>query len=166
VELIAPGGVMSIGRFYLNNKGDLVFVCPFCGEHHEETLKEFENRNDKTNVDCTCGNTYQVQVELRKHYRKKTNLRGRFKKLAPPEISGAMLVTDLSFTGCAIETAMPHRLAVGDKIGLTFTLDDEKRRTIKKEAIVQSLDGRHVGCRFVILPSTFDPDLGYYLRSL
>ena len=157
---------MTIGRFYLNNKGDIVFVCPFCDEHHEETLKEFEDRNDKTHVMCSCGNTYQVEVDLRKHYRKKTRLQGTFKKLTPPQVSGAMMITDISFTGCRIETSLSHRLAVGDKIGLTFTLDDAKRRLIKKEAIVRLVGDGYIGCQFIILPNTFDPDLGFYLRSL
>ena len=122
---------MSIGRFYMNDKGNLVFVCPFCGAHHEETVKDFEGRNDKTNVACVCENTYHVQVELRKHYRKETRLEGIYKKLTLPQISGNMFVINISFTGCRIDVSTPHRLKAGDDIGLTFTLDDAKRHRIR-----------------------------------
>jgi len=155
---------MSIGRFFLNNKGNLVFICPFCGNHHEETMKDFQGRDDKTTVACSCGNAYQVQVELRKYYRKKTCLEGMYKKLTPPQASGRMYVIDISLSGCRIDASLSHQLKVGDRIGLAFTLNNDTGKMIKKEAIVQAVSGGYVGCEFAVVYGTYDADLGFFLR--
>ena len=156
---------MSIGRFYSNNKGNLVFICPFCGDHHEETINDFNDKDDKTTVACSCGNSYHVQVELRKYYRKKICLEGMYKKLTDPKGSGRMFVIDLSFTGCRIDASISHNLNVGDRIGLAFTLDNAPGRMIKKEAIVQAVNGGYIGCKFIVATGAYDKYLGFYLRT-
>jgi hypothetical protein len=107
-----------------------------------------------------------VEQESRKFYRKETLLEGMYKKLTPPFTSDKMMVNNVSATGCRFDASLSHKLQPGDRIGITFTLNDARGTMIRKEATVKVVDGRYVGCQFIVLPGTYDPDLGFYLRSL
>lgn len=107
-----------------------------------------------------------VQEAGREYYRKKTNLTGFYQKLAPPFISGKMLVTDISFTGCSFDAPTKHYLLPDDTIRITFPLNDARGSMIRKEAVVRKVDGYRIGCQFVALPGAYDPDLGFYLRNI
>ena len=107
-----------------------------------------------------------VEHESRQFYRKNTFLEGMYKKLSPPGASEKIMVTNVSATGCRFEASASHKLQPGDRIGVTFTLNDARGTIIRKEATVKVIDGRYVGCQFLMLPGTFDPDLGFYLRNV
>jgi hypothetical protein len=108
---------------------------------------------------------YMVQETNRKYYRKTTNLTGLYQKLNPPFISGKILVTDLSFTGCGFDAPTSHSLHSDDRIRITFSLNDVQGSMIRKDAIVRKVEGNAVGCQFITLPGSYDPDLGFYLRN-
>ena len=157
---------MSIGRVYAKNGEKVVFICPFCGAHHEEPIPIGQEPHEKIITSCPCGNAYTVQIESRKFYRKQTCLEGIYKKLTPPPLSGQIYVIDISAHGCRFDASIGHRLKPGDHIGIAFNLDDAQRRLIKKEATVRSVEGRYVGCQFIHDNGAYDPNLGFYLRSL
>lgn len=105
------------------------------------------------------------QEELRKCYRKKTNLEGVFKTLAPPHSSGKICITDLYAGGCSFTASSSHRLQPEEHIGIAFSLDNARGSMIRKKAIIHQVEGRHVSCEFIALHGTYDPDLGFYLRN-
>ena len=156
---------MSIGRVYSKDDDKVIFICPFCGVHHEEIIPAGQEPHEKIITACPCGNTYTVQIESRKFYRKKTCLEGLYKKLTPMQVSGKIFVVDISVHGCRFDASIGHHLKPGDHIGVAFNLNDAQHRLIKKEAIVRSVEGRYVGCQFIVENGVYDPDLGFYLRS-
>ena len=156
---------MPVGRVYTNGE-HAFFICPFCGASRKESTYRNKVQVDRISVSCSCGNTYLVQIEYRKNYRKITNLEGTYKELTQPNNSGKVNVTDVSSGGCRFCASLLHGLQLNDHIGVVFTLDDSRQTIIRKEAIVRMVDGRNVGCSFVARPGAYDPDLGFYLRNL
>jgi len=106
-----------------------------------------------------------VQAESRQFYRKDTYLEGLYKRSAPPATSGKIVVTNLSMHGCRFDAPLSHNLQPGDRVGLAFSLDNARGTLIRKEAFVRQISGHSIGCEFIVLPDTFDPDLGFYLRN-
>ena len=156
--------MMPVGRVYTDSK-EAFFICPFCGTSKKESMRQDKVQADKISVYCTCGNTYLVQIEYRKNYRKKTNLEGMYKELTRHKNSGKVNVTDVSASGCRFSASLLHGLQLNDHIEVVFTLDNPRQTIIRKEAIVQMVDGRYVGCSFIAHPGAYDPGLGFYLRN-
>ncbi len=156
---------MPICRVYVINSEKIAFLCPFCGARREESARQYKDQHDIINISCSCGNTYPVQIEYRKNYRKKTNLEGIYKKLSPPNNQGKIIVLDISTGGCRFSVSASHGLQSGDHIGVAFNLDNARQTMIRKEAIVRMVNDRYVGCSFITLQGTYDSDLGFYLRN-
>jgi hypothetical protein len=156
---------MPIGRVYASGNKTVVFLCPFCGTNREEAIEHYKDQHDKITVPCSCGNIFTVQIEYRNFYRKKTYLQGVYKKLAPPNPTGKLSITNLSMGGCRFDASMSHHLQPNDHIGISFSLNDAQETMIRKEAVIRQVDGRYVGCQFVTLPGAYEPALGFYLKS-
>jgi len=96
---------------------------------------------------------------------KKTCLEGFYKTLTRPDISGKILITEISAGGCHFSTFASHPFRPDDRLGIAFSLNDPRNSMVRKEAIVRSVDGRDIDCQFVILPGHYDPALGFYMRT-
>jgi len=151
-------------KFYADLKGTVIFACPICGDLQKENAEKYKTVTGPIQIQCKCGNTYEVQVEFRTSYRKEEKLEGRYSTFSNPSKWVRIIVTNLSFEGCGFETTAANMLQSGEEIRIEFTLNDKKNSLIKKRAVVRSVQGTSVGCKFKELPGAFDPDLGFYLR--
>jgi len=104
-----------------------------------------------------------VFIEFRKRVRKKTFLRGTYINHSQKDSGGDLVITNISVTGVAISSVDVNKFKVGDELSLEFTLDDEHRTEIKKEAIVRSVRQSIIGCVFEKPEDDFGSKLGYYI---
>jgi PilZ domain. len=151
-------------KVYVDFKGIVIFVCPNCGDLQKENAETYKNVAGPIKIQCKCGNTYDVQIEFRTSYRKEATLEGRYSTLSNPGKWARIIIKNLSFEGCGFETMAANMLHSDEEIRVEFKLDDIKNSQIKKRAVVRSVQGPYVGCKFKELPGAFDPDLGFYLR--
>jgi len=151
-------------KVYANIKGIVIFICPNCGDLQKENAATYKNVAGPVKIQCKCGNTYDVQIEFRNTYRKETKLEGTYSTISNPGKSVKIIVTNISFDGCGFETMASNLLQPEEEIKVEFKLDDRKNSQIKKRAVVRSVQGTSVGCKFKELPGAFDADLGFYLR--
>ena len=98
-------------------------------------------------------------------YRKKTYLEGIYKTLTPPDLSGKILVTELSTDGCCFSASLLHHLHPNDHIGIAFSLNDARNSMVRKTAVILTVDGRTIDCQFLNQTGAYDPALGFYLRN-
>ncbi|MBN1663397.1 MAG: PilZ domain-containing protein [Deltaproteobacteria bacterium] len=155
----------SVKKIYADLNGTATFVCPHCGNVRKEQAALYKDVKGPIAIECNCGQTYSVQVEFRKFYRKETRLEGIYATASSPSDWIKVTVKNVSLEGCGFETVGKDMLQKGVEIKLEFKLDDAKRSLIRKRALVLSVFGRYVGCKFKELPGAFDPDLGFYLRK-
>jgi hypothetical protein len=107
---------------------------------------------------------FPILLDVRGSYRKRTQLPGRYTKLATA-LSGAILIANLSFTGVGFVTKTPHPLLeVGDLIELRFRLDDPQASSLCKRAVVKHVHGRAIGAAFYHL-NAYETELGFYLMT-
>ena len=155
----------TVKKLYVDPDGMATFICPKCGESRRESVVQYKDETGPIRVGCKCSNVYEVRLEFRKYFRKKTYLDGLYFRASQPGALGKMIVKDLSFGGCRFETMNAHMLDRGEEIRIEFELDDARRSMIRKRAVVSDIEGRSIGCKFTHPPGFVDPELGFYLRK-
>ncbi|MDP2268572.1 MAG: PilZ domain-containing protein, partial [Deltaproteobacteria bacterium] len=117
---------MTVRTVLADEKGMIYVLCPFCGDNSMKPAKLFPVHKP-VGMACSCGNTYEFQIEVRKDFRKTTTLGGFYVKQDSAGHFETMTVTDLSLDGCSLLVSDKHTLQLGDSIKVVFKLDNPKR---------------------------------------
>jgi hypothetical protein len=125
-----------------------VVTCPQCGMSKTVYVDRLRAHHGPLKVTCTCGPVFSMMSELRKAGRKDVHLDGSYAKLSAGAEFGNLIVTNMSLLGIGFTVLSDHRLKKGDKINVTFTLDDRKHSQIEKSAVVRAINGMNIGCEF------------------
>jgi len=107
----------------------------------------------------------EYQKERRKLLRREINLEGHYWKHSSHDVLGKIeraVVINLSAGGCRLSVSGDHDLHLNDSIALAFRLDNAERTKIQKEAVVSSVDGRDISCKF---SSEFNKDIWLYIQG-
>lgn len=157
----------TVKKVYVNANGLVLFICPNCGDVQKAEAQEYKNAKGRPiNIQCKCGNTYEVEVEFRKLFRKEAKLGGMYSTESNSGNWQKMIIKNISMQGCGFEILKPNLLKPDEEIRIEFKLNDAKKSLIRKRAIVRSICKNYIGCEFKELPGALDPDLGFYLRQL
>lgn len=158
-------------KVFVTPSNTAVFECPECKKSRSIDVEKFKNMDKeiRIRVNCSCGHSYPVVLERRRHYRKVVNLVGTYMLMVPGG-SGetkTMSVKDLSRSGLKIRLTSKPDFDVGAKLLVEFRLDDSKRSLIKKEAIVRKISDQNIGLQFSSMDAKDPGDtaLGFYLFS-
>lgn len=139
-------------KIFVNVENFAVFKCPKCGLARTEDMTAHQSLGKTINTKCTCkcGHTFFVTVimEKRKYYRKETNLPGQFSTLNN-QISGLMTVKNISLSGLRFKLNENKKLKVGERINVEFTLDDNQRSVIQKEAEIKYIRDLSIDAEFI-----------------
>jgi len=155
---------VSVKIIFVDDKGMVYLLCPFCGDGSKRPLEKFPYIHKPVTISCSCGNTYDVQIDARKTFRKETSLEGLYANLVSAGDFERMTVVNLTFSGCGLLASKEPALNQGDWIKMVFKLDDAKRTEIKRNAVVRRVIGNYIGCQFKAT-AAYDPDIGFYLRT-
>jgi hypothetical protein len=160
---------MEIKKIYVNENEKGTLICEKCGKTRVVDLSDFKNIGKPLKVKCSCGHFFFVSIEVRKFYRKSTQLSGEYIKLSHDTAKGmergAMTVEDLSRTGLGFRTKTQHNIRVKDMLLVRFTLDDAQRSEVSKSVIVKRTSHSFVGAEFVDFDAFNETNrlLGFYL---
>ena len=155
----------TVKKLYVDDAGMAPFLCPQCGDSRKRSMEKYRDVTGLVEMSCPCGYVSVVKLEFRKFFRKDTELEGLYYRTFPEGHWGKMIVRNLSMMGCRFEMVRREPLARGEKIKLQFTLDNPRSSLIRKNAVVSEVGGNQVGCKFVDIPGSIDPELGFYLRK-
>jgi hypothetical protein len=154
---------MTAKTVFPDAQGMIYLLCPFCNASTLEPGKSFPIHKSIW-INCPCGKSYELIVEHRTDFRKKTSLSGIYWKKTSPDVFQNGTVSDLTLNGCCLLAPDRHALHLGEHIQLVFRLDDPKRTKIEREAVVRRIKENTVGCQFIGTPA-FDPELGFYVQD-
>lgn len=159
----------TIPRIFVKPDDTATIVCPHCQLSRTVAVGKFRSSQHVIKARCTCGHGFAVHLDFRKHYRKKTSLRGTYTtqtakidekhwkstKLygvytmqAPAAGMGHMQVTNISAGGLQFTTPGDHAIEIGQQAYISFTLDDRRLTQISKRVTIQSVTKRTIGCQF------------------
>jgi len=146
---------------YLKNSGQariaIKFKCSTCDCGHQ-SCKECREAN------CSNGNTNIIYLERRKFFRKKVSLPGHIRDRKK---RFAVTILNLSRTGLKIKVRPSHTFQPGQKLVVTFTLDDAKASIVEKEVIIRTANPDILKCEFTSAQAfeSCDKAIGFYLMK-
>ncbi len=156
-------------KVFLNDENKATFVCPECNLSTTKEASQYRqiDREVRFKIKCTCGHSYSVLLERRKHFRKETNLLGKYTHhpSSGPNKKGSLRVKNISRLGLKLViNAMPG-LAIGSKLSVEFSLDDKQKTIIKKDIVIRMISDSIVGGEFCSFDTSDSSDkaLGFYL---
>jgi hypothetical protein len=153
---------MEPQKAFVREDGTTVLKCPFCRHARTVSVSKIKDKKKIIKVKCSCQQSYTVSLELRKMYRKSTNLNGRYINLSLNNESGMMIVKDVSMGGIGFEAVGRCRIELEHELEVTFTLDDTHSSVIKKQVVVRIVRDKFIGCEF-LHAFEYDKALGFYL---
>jgi hypothetical protein len=144
--------------------GALTLQCPFCKAQKRIVPPQIDRiaTDSKVKTKCSCGETFFLALDKRRHSRKHTELTGGFFHRRR-EYRGLIHILDLSKSGIGIELDTDRIMLQNDKLVVRFNLDDERRTYIEKEAKVKRNKGKKYGLEFNQEAPDQDP-LDHYLQ--
>lgn len=153
---------MEPQKAFVREDGTTVLKCPHCRHARTVSVAKLKDKKKILKIKCSCQESYSVSLELRKMYRKDTNLNGQFVNLSLNNERGTMLVTDVSMGGIGFTVIGRNRIQIDHDLEVTFTLDDSHSSVISKQVIVKIVQDKFVGCEFRHAHE-YDKALGFYL---
>jgi hypothetical protein len=137
-------------------------TCPQCHTRQQTALEAFQAVSTALRVACACGALFLILLEPRTAYRQYTQLPGRYTHLAT-QLSGAILIVNLSVAGLGFVPTAPSPLVVGDQIELQLGLEPPPQPALCKQAVVKHMRGPVVGAAFRDLQA-YAKEIMAYLR--
>ena len=153
---------MEPQKVFVREDGTTVVKCPYCAHARTVSVQKFKEKKKILKIKCRCKKSYTVSLELRKLYRKSTNLKGSYINLTLGNEVGSMIVKDVSIGGVGFEVIGNNRIAKDHELVVTFTLDDPHSSVIKRQVVTRIVVGNFVGCEF-LHAHEYDKALGFYL---
>lgn len=159
---------MDVKTVYAQENGKVTVVCEQCGYTRVFTVSDVvQVAGQPRRVRCRCKHEFFISIEVRKFYRKHTQLPGEYclrsAQTSIEQEQGAMTVEDVSMSGLKFRTEGQHSLQVDDTIDVKFTLDNTQRSEVSQRAVVKRVDDQCVSAAFIDL-AAYRRLLGYYLR--
>ncbi len=144
-------GSMST-KVFINADNKATFKCPTCGRTKSADVSRYKTCENAVHVSikCSCGHEQTVLLERRKHIRKPVNLSGSFQHL-DKENRGRIKIVEMSRSGLRIEVFNPSDFNIGDRLKLTFKLNDEEQTSIVREVFIKSIKDKFIGVEFTSL---------------
>ncbi len=153
---------MDPQKAFVREDGTTVLKCPHCRHARTVSVAKLKDKKKIIKIKCSCQQSYSVSLELRKMYRKDTNLHGQFVNISLNNERGAMLVTDVSMGGIGFTVVGRNRIEVDHELEVTFTLNDSHSSVISKQVEVKIVRDKFIGCEFRHAHE-YDKALGFYL---
>ena len=153
---------MKSQKVFVREDGTTVLKCPFCRHARIVSVQKIKDNKKVIKVKCSCKESYSASLELRKLYRKSTNLNGRYVNLSLNNENYRMIVKDISMGGIGFEAVGKSCIEKEHEFEVTFTLDDTYSSVIKKQVVIKMVRDKFVGCEYV-QPLEYDKALGSYL---
>jgi glyoxylase-like metal-dependent hydrolase (beta-lactamase superfamily II) len=148
--------------------------CPKCAKVRDISVEKYLDHKHLLTFNCSCGNTFGVNLNFRQNYRKQVSIGGyyRTEEEIGSDESGAMptvpvncRIKNISMGGIGFTALGQIRAQVGDKLMVKFTLDREPPEIIEKEVLVKTIQDNYIGCEFIEESGFTDRTLGFYLMK-
>ena len=153
---------MDPQKVFVREDGSTVIKCPFCSHARTVSVEKFKEKKKILKIKCSCRKSYLVSLELRKMYRKSTNLKGSYINNSLNNEVGMMIVKDVSMGGIGFEAIGGNRIEKDHELKVTFTLDDTHSSVIMRQVVVRIVNKNYVGCEFTHAHE-YNKALGFYL---
>ena len=155
---------MKVQKSFVKTNDTASIRCPECALVKNIAVGKFRNTRHTLKTRCSCGSTFLVALDFRRHYRKPTKIVGVYSLIGEPYSGGGqMQVNNISRSGVGFSVSGKHNISTGQKALLNFRIDDKKQTELTKKVLIKNIRQNTVGCEF-INQNQIGKDLGFYLQ--
>ena len=133
---------------YVDDANRATTICPKCRSEKNIDVTNFKDTHKKLKAKCKCGENFQLNLDFRRHYRKKVQLAGECFIQEKGERDD-ILIIDVSMSGVNFTTFKPHNFSIDDTVELKFTFDNPMRTKVREPVIIKRIAGRNVGAQYI-----------------
>ena len=143
------------------------------GEYLDQRIREALDVLVKRNPDLQWTRDQLIRLAIghgldlliRRHARKKTNLTGVLYTLSPGISGEEISIEDISQGGIGFRVAEEPDIKVSQVFQVEFILDNKNQTTISKTLIITHVSGRRIGAEFCDPLDSYDRELMGYLSQ-
>ena len=148
---------------YIGDSDHVTLICPKCGLTKNKDVTNLKDTPKRLKAECKCGEVYEIDLELRRYYRKIVRLSGEYFVQNKDE-KGEVLIKNISIGGIKFETLSSHDISQKDIVELKFTLDNQNKTELQTIVKIIWVNDLNVGGQFID-ESSLKQDLVLYLRK-
>ncbi|NLV95842.1 MAG: hypothetical protein GX043_00700 [Desulfovibrionales bacterium] len=137
-------------EIFVHNRTVVSFSCPHCKLEKSIDISKIKNVTHwNIKATCTrCKNDFTVSFNLRKYFRKKTDLSATlYKTLKFNDYLGDAQVTDMSLSGIGFTTK--ENISKHNVLAIRFVLDNNENTEVCKEIKIESIRDDKIGASFI-----------------
>lgn len=154
---------MQAHKSFVKTNNTASIRCPNCARAKNIPVGRFRETQHTLKTRCSCDTVFMVSLDFRRHYRKPTKLIGVYTTIGGNGDGGEMQVDNISRSGVGFSFSGSHRMTVGQKALLNFTINDKKQTELTKKVIIKRISDNNIGCEFANM-TQIGKDLGFYLQ--
>lgn len=138
-------------KYYVNKNDTIIVRCLACKKTRSISVAGLRGKQHTLKVQCLCTNTFAVDIEFRRSYRKDVYIAGGYRKRHEQETEErSCVVQDLSVGGLGIRIEHDTSVQVEDELIVTFRLDERQKRRINTAVKVRHVDpNKKIGGEFI-----------------
>lgn len=138
---------MRRSKVFVDENDEALVACPKCGKTKKADISSFKRKKIRNlQAKCPCRSSFPISLEYRRFNRRETSLDGHYMNLSDGNERGKMRVINLSLGGVGLINFSLSQFKIGDRVNLSFTLDDQKKSEIDLIGVVKHMVDRYVGC--------------------
>ena len=144
-------------KYFVSRKEMVTIRCRTCGRMETFPVAELQGKRHVMRVECACAQTFEVALEFRQDYRKKTQLDASFRALSTPRARARRcVIADLSEGGLMLRITDEVPIKQNDRLIVCYRPDSDAPHEIERIISVRHHDrGNRIGGAFIdIHPQT------------
>ena len=138
-------------KYFINRQEHLTIRCQACGKETTFPVEQLRDRRHAFKVNCTCAESFDIELEYRKDFRKKTEIAGTVRPVSmPKQLAKRCTIADHSSGGLRLHLLDPVAVQKNDKLIVSYPPDNSSTTEIERVIAVRHLEtGSRIGGAFV-----------------
>lgn len=137
-------------KYYVSKNDSITIRCHVCKKARTFPVAGLKLKKHTLKVQCPCANTFFIDIEFRKSYRKKIDITGKYRKKAELRTEERpCIVSDISLGGLGITITGDPALQVTDELVVTFIPSTLQHSEIDTVLRVRHVEPGKIGGEFI-----------------
>ena len=138
-------------KYFVNQQETITIQCRACGRSETFPVELLKNGKHSGKVNCACTETFDIELEFRKDYRKKTSINATLRTLSTPKKRARRCtIVDQSENGLLLRLAEELPIKEDDQLIVSFPAENNARRSTERIIKVRHCDlGLQIGGTFI-----------------
>jgi hypothetical protein len=142
-------------KYFISRKEVVTIKCIHCGRVRNLSVARLKDTKHSMKINCSCEEIFEVDLEFRQHYRKKTQTVCTLRALSTPKKRARQgIITDESAGGLLLQIAEEIPIQKNDQLIVSYRPDGGSLQEMERIISVRHYDrGHRIGGAFIDMPA-------------